>query len=310
MKHRRNSVFARHAVSGLQTLTLSIFLTASGGAANITWDGGIDGTGTDWMTAANWDGDVAPVDNISTDNAFFNTLTTGQPTLNSARSVAGIELETPTGGWTLSGAGTLTLGAKGIDAATFENGTNTISVANIVMGSATASTWQLSVSSDAITQPTTTHISSNIQVHKTGQFQIQSPRSSNGGIGTVNLNGIISNTTGETTSGQVKYLGGSTSRNTFNVTGLNSYTGSTLIPASVLRPDAYPFLIDSSTSAGDEIFRILESNGDCVGLRNSGKANALFLDGSARSLGRPELKKAGFTKAYDNRTRPPRLIPL
>lgn len=203
-------------------------------AADIVWDGGPSGTGTDFTLDANWAGDVLPTNNLSADNAFFTTLTTGQPTLDSTRSIAGVELNTATGGWTLGGSGTLTLGAKGIDAGIFENGTNTISVANIIAGSASAATWGFGVSANTFLQPTVTNISSNIQLHPTAQLQIQSPRGGSGGTGTINLSGVISNTTDQLTSGQMKYLGGSASRNTFNVTGLNTYTGNTLISQAVV----------------------------------------------------------------------------
>lgn len=85
----------------------------------------------------------------------------------------------------------------------------------------------------------------------------------------------------------------------------------TLFIGGVSRPSAYPLLIDSSKSNGEETFRINEGNGDYVGLREAGmKANAFMLDGSVSSMGVAELKAAGFTKAYDNSTTPPRLIGL
>ena len=59
-----------------------------------------------------------------------------------------------------------------------------------------------------------------------------------------------------------------------------------------------------------EIFRIIGSNNDRVGLRNVGKANASFLDGSGRMLAPADLKKAGFTKAFDNSVTPPKAIQL
>jgi prepilin-type processing-associated H-X9-DG protein len=83
-----------------------------------------------------------------------------------------------------------------------------------------------------------------------------------------------------------------------------------LVVASITRPEAYPLLIDSSEASGQEIFRIQEGSGDCVGLRNSGKANAFMFDGSVRSMDKTDLKKAGFSKAYDNSTTPPKLITL
>ena len=84
----------------------------------------------------------------------------------------------------------------------------------------------------------------------------------------------------------------------------------TLISAKVSRPDAYPLLMDSSNSKGEEVFRISEDQGGFVGLRNSGKAHAYFLDGSARELDAPQLKKAGFSKVYDNHTTPPTMRAL
>ncbi len=83
-----------------------------------------------------------------------------------------------------------------------------------------------------------------------------------------------------------------------------------LIIGDVTRPGVYPLMIDSSNSSGDETFRI-NDNADCVGLREAGKkANAFMLDGSVRSMGLSELRAAGFTKAYDNSTTPPKLINL
>jgi prepilin-type N-terminal cleavage/methylation domain-containing protein len=82
--------------------------------------------------------------------------------------------------------------------------------------------------------------------------------------------------------------------------------------ASVARPNLYPLLIDSSTAIGMEIFRIEEKFGDCVGLREAGgtKASAFLFDGSARHLDKADLKKAGFTKAYDNSTPSPKSVTL
>lgn len=84
----------------------------------------------------------------------------------------------------------------------------------------------------------------------------------------------------------------------------------TLISATVNRPEFYPILLDSSTDKGEEIFSIREDEGGYVGLRNSGKAHGYFLDGSARQLGVTELKSAGFAKAYDNSSTPPKMRTL
>ncbi len=89
-----------------------------------------------------------------------------------------------------------------------------------------------------------------------------------------------------------------------------SYKVRSLMIASVIRPEAYPVLLDSSNAKGDEIFQILEPSDDLVGLRNSGRAHGYFLDGSARELSPGDLKQAGFTKVYDNSNRPPKVRSL
>ena len=220
-----------------------------------------------------------------------NTLTTGQPTVDGARSVAGVELQTPTGGWTLGGSGTLTLGDKGIDAQAFENGTNTISLTNIVMGSSSTSTWALSVSANSFLQNTTTNISSNIQLHETAELQIQSPRGGggSGGNGFVNLSGIISNTTDKTTSGPLKYLGGSASRNFYTVTGLNTYTGNTLISQAVvnfnsLADEGFPSAFGSSgiiNVTENSSFSTISFNGTAPASTNRRLTIGLALAGAA-----------------------------
>jgi prepilin-type N-terminal cleavage/methylation domain-containing protein len=118
----------------------------------------------------------------------------------------------------------------------------------------------------------------------------------------------------------------------------NEYEVHTLIASTVSRSISYPILLDSSDSRGNEVFRIHDGEDDpsagpsnsirpharfprqprfpsrvaagYVGLRNSGKAHAFFLDGSVRGLDTLDLKAEGFTKAYDNSTSPPVLRSL
>lgn len=83
---------------------------------------------------------------------------------------------------------------------------------------------------------------------------------------------------------------------------------SVLRPSSVRSPSRCLLVADSCTSDGSEIFRI--KGGDRIGMRHNGKANAVFLDGSARSLGKSELGELGFEKAYDTSSSPPQLVSL
>lgn len=89
-----------------------------------------------------------------------------------------------------------------------------------------------------------------------------------------------------------------------------TYNVKSLLVSSIPRPSSYPLLIDSSQADGKEIFRIRESGAEYVGLRNNGKANAYFFDGSSRSMDKADLKNAGFTKAYDNSVQPPKVVQL
>lgn len=82
----------------------------------------------------------------------------------------------------------------------------------------------------------------------------------------------------------------------------------TLIFATVDNSTRYPLLMDSSIASGDEQFRILEDSHP--GLRHGGKANAFFLDGSAKPLDPSELGRLGFDRAYDCTQLPPRPVPL
>lgn len=86
--------------------------------------------------------------------------------------------------------------------------------------------------------------------------------------------------------------------------------GRVLQLSKVIRPESYPILMDGSTSDGSEIFRVGIVANEMPGLRNQGKAHAFMLDGSGSSLDRKGLRDAGFNRAYDNSTDPPRSITL
>ncbi|MCP5534063.1 MAG: prepilin-type N-terminal cleavage/methylation domain-containing protein [Akkermansiaceae bacterium] len=88
----------------------------------------------------------------------------------------------------------------------------------------------------------------------------------------------------------------------------NNATVSSLGISAVTSPQRYVLMADSSQSSGQQVFRIVGS--DRIGLRHGGKANACFLDGSAKSLSIPELGALGFQNAYDNRTDPPTSVSL
>ena len=105
-------------------------VAGSAQAGVITWTGG---TSTDFATAANWNGNAAPVSDLTTDiGQFAGTVTANQPVVGAARSINGINFGSS--GWTLSGgANALTIGANGVDAMSVTSGTNTIQ-ANVILG--------------------------------------------------------------------------------------------------------------------------------------------------------------------------------
>lgn len=84
----------------------------------------------------------------------------------------------------------------------------------------------------------------------------------------------------------------------------------TLMQSALGRPERYPLLMESSDAKGEEIFYVREAEGARVGLRDMGRTQAFFMDGSARSLDKKDLKNCGFTNVYDNSTKPPKGVKL
>lgn len=89
-------------------LALTLFAGRGYAQAPVTWAN----AGTAFATDANWIGGLAPQNDTTTNVASFGDISV-QPSLTSARSVAGLVFEGSTTG-TLSGSGLLTLGATGI----------------------------------------------------------------------------------------------------------------------------------------------------------------------------------------------------
>ena len=121
---------------GALYLTLAAALAGSGArGATLTWDPGhtpgspTGGAGAWDLATTNWStGSVdqawADVSATGTDTAVFGG-TAGAVTLNTSLSALGLQFSTT--GYTISGAGILTLGSGGIDASLLTSGTTTIS---------------------------------------------------------------------------------------------------------------------------------------------------------------------------------------
>jgi len=118
-------------------------------ATQVVWDGD---TSTTFLTPANWVGDVAPVPDLSTSVAVFtstlpNGTTTFQPTLTADRNINGLLFQSPSGGWTLGGTSTMSIGGGGFDDSANTSGTTTIN-ANVSYGS--SQSWLVGVGGNLV----------------------------------------------------------------------------------------------------------------------------------------------------------------
>jgi len=128
----RSLGIAKFLTLGASVASLSL-IASDARAATFSWDPGLTpatpsgGVGT-WDTAtANWSNgtsDVAWTDATGTSDIAAFGGTAGAVTLNTSLGALGLIFTTP--GYTISGTGTLTLGASGIDASALSSGTTTI----------------------------------------------------------------------------------------------------------------------------------------------------------------------------------------
>lgn len=106
-------------------LCVALTFTSTVSAAPITWDGGAVDGGL-YETDLNWEDNVAPADDLTTDIA---TLVGGTVDLSTTRQVAGLDYNV---GSTLSGVGSLEIGTSGIEV----NGNSFLSTAGVVLNQA------------------------------------------------------------------------------------------------------------------------------------------------------------------------------
>jgi autotransporter-associated beta strand protein len=170
------------------------------------------GTGnTDFELDANWDVVLppsAPVNDTTTDiGVFSGPVAANQPTLTLSRSINGLHFTTASGGWTLGGAFTLSLGGGGINTNGQTSGTNTIS-ANLQL--AAASTWLVGTGGTFVVSG---------QVSSTGGFGLSLNNGSN--AGTLKLNSANTYTGGTTVSAGTLLIN--------NTSGSGSGTGSVTV---------------------------------------------------------------------------------
>jgi fibronectin-binding autotransporter adhesin len=116
------------AISGFCILVFAGIITVNAQTA-IQWTGT---SNTTFSADSNWSGGVAPANDLTTNTALFNgTVTANQPSITASRSIAGLDFQTATGGWTLgtSASGNiLTIGSSGINSSN-TSGVNTINSA-------------------------------------------------------------------------------------------------------------------------------------------------------------------------------------
>ena len=210
-------------LTALATLALSIHYAH---AVERVW---ADSAGnTNWTSGLSWVGGIAPINSATTDSATFLSVANAQPHLNvgaTTRSVTGIDFQLPNGGliFTSDAGAILRLGAPGIDATTQLSGESTVSVTNIKVEGGSHE-WNL-FPSTSNSSTSTFSVSSNIELATTLTV-VPNRNSGSGNVGIVNLSGNISE------SGGIRPLnlrGASAASNTINLTGTNSYTGTTTI---------------------------------------------------------------------------------
>ncbi|MEO6874015.1 MAG: autotransporter-associated beta strand repeat-containing protein [Opitutaceae bacterium] len=174
---------------------------------------------SDFATAGNWVGGIAPANNTTTDIASFDAVVTFQPVLAANRSINGLVFTTlSTGGLTFSGAGTLTLGSSGINNQS-TSGTKLTST-NLVLAVAQTFTNNGALS-----------ISGN--VNNSGLLLTL------GGMGTAGvLSGNLSGTGGLTKTGAGNWL----------VSGTNTYAGPTTVNNGTLQIGSSSSLANSAVT--------------------------------------------------------------
>jgi autotransporter-associated beta strand protein len=219
----------------LHLLTFSLLTASQAHAANITW---ADSAGnTTWTTSntfnatptsASWLGGVAPTNNIATDNAIFNSVSNAQPALTVQTRIAGVDFQMATGGLAMTGGGgsgnLFQLGTGGIDSSLQTSGTNTITNARILLNA--ASTWSLFSSADTASTSTFT-FDSTVDLSSQSLTVVGQRNSAANNVGVINFNRAIAGT-GTLT------IHSSSTNNTVNLTGNNTYTGLTTVSTGIV----------------------------------------------------------------------------
>jgi fibronectin-binding autotransporter adhesin len=231
---------------------------------------------TNWTSSLSWVDGLIPTNSAVTDTATFTSVANAQPHLNigaTTRSVSGIDFQLPAGGlnFTSDAGAILRLGAPGIDATTQLSGESTVSVTNIRVEGGSHQ-WTLFNNSTNSATTSTFTVASNIDLGTA--LTVRSDRNNNSNnIGIVNLSGVISGTNNFTMSST------SAVRNTINLTGNSSYSGTTTIQQ---------VSVTANSLANAGINSALGSTGDIILGNNASVANLTFqnlsVDGSTDRL--------------------------
>lgn len=246
-------------------------------AATYTWMGGASGAATTWSTAANWSPSGPPG---ASDEAYFNTTESNQPTLTANASIG--ELDFNTSGWTVGGTSfTLTINSiSGIGIVTGNgSGTNTIS-AKVALGA--AQTWDVA-SGGTLTVSGAISGSGALTIGDTsGSYN-----------GTLNLTAANTLTSAITVDSGILELGGSGSINTASSLTLNGGPNSGLLVNAGLTVST-PIAIGSNGAS------ISATSGNTATISGAlSGSNALNFGGSSTYTGTVDLTNAnsGFTGA-------------
>ena len=206
------------------------------------------GTNGNWTTAGNWSGG-APGNNTTANRAVFSASTGGTVTIDSSRSVNGIQFSNTAGTYTLgkptNGAVTLTLGSGGISQ--LGNNTQSFTNGNLTVALSTGATFTVGNAGNLTMSNAAVAIGGNtltLNASSTGVGSISGP------------------ITGTSAGAVVK-----TGTGLWILSGANTYTGGTTVAAGTLA-------IASTGSLGST--GALTINGGTLSLSNAAQTIATF----------------------------------
>lgn len=233
----------------------------------IDWADNPESSGYAFTLSANWAGGLVPANDLTTHIARFSNPSPVHPVLNDSHSLAGLEFSADAGAYTLSGAGTLTLGTAGVRNDRTGSGSVIVNF-NLALGA-------------------------NAAFQSDGALAIGGAVSTNGFA--LTLSGAAANTLSGAISGTGPLT--KTDSGTWTLSGNNTYSGGTTITAGTLQ-------IGSGTTTGQITGPIVVEASGTLGFNRSDSfthAGNISGAGGVRQLGSGTVTLTG-NNAYTGTT--------